>query len=126
MPTARFTQKMARLAPYLNGSQPQVGQGSFVPVRAGTRPSGILWSRCWVPLICDPEVISRSCSVESTLDPLAASSGLRKNMAGVAPDQNGSQPLVGQGSSVPVPAGTRPSVILGAGVAFHSPAIRCS
>ena len=45
---------------------------------------------------------------------------------GAGPDLNGSQPLVGRGSFVPVPAGTRPSVILGAGVAFHSPAIRCS
>ena len=27
---------------------------------------------------------------------------------GLAPDLNGSQPLVGQGSSVPVPAGIRP------------------
>ena len=29
-----------------------------------------------------------------------------------APDLNGSLPLVGWGSSVPVPTGTRPSVIL--------------
>ena len=29
-----------------------------------------------------------------------------------APDLNGSQPLVGWGSSVPVPAGTRPPAIL--------------
>ena len=28
----------------LNGSQPLVGRGSFVPVPAGTRPSLILWS----------------------------------------------------------------------------------
>jgi hypothetical protein len=28
----------------LNGSQPLVGLGSFVPVPAGTRPSSILWS----------------------------------------------------------------------------------
>ena len=28
----------------LNGSQPLVGRGSFVPVPAGTRPSVILWS----------------------------------------------------------------------------------
>ena len=31
---------------------------------------------------------------------------------GAGPDLNGSQPLVRQGSSVPVPAGTRPSAIL--------------
>ena len=31
---------------------------------------------------------------------------------GAVPDLNGSQPLVGRGSSVPVPAGTRPSRIL--------------
>ena len=30
--------------PDLNGSQPLVGWGSFVPVPAGTRPSTILWS----------------------------------------------------------------------------------
>jgi hypothetical protein len=30
--------------PNLNGSQPLVGQGSFVPVPAGTSPSAILWS----------------------------------------------------------------------------------
>ena len=29
--------------PDLNGSQPLVGQGSFVPVPAGTRPSSVLW-----------------------------------------------------------------------------------
>ena len=31
---------------------------------------------------------------------------------GASPDLNRSQPMVGQGSSVPVPAGTRPSTIL--------------
>ena len=31
-----------RAGPDLNGSQPLVGQGSFVPVPAGTRPSEIL------------------------------------------------------------------------------------
>ena len=30
--------------PDLNASQPLVGQGSFVPVSAGIRPSEILWS----------------------------------------------------------------------------------
>ena len=30
--------------PDLNGSQPLVGRGSFVPVPAGTRLSAILWS----------------------------------------------------------------------------------
>ena len=30
--------------PDLNGSQPLVGQNSFVPVPAVTRPSEILWS----------------------------------------------------------------------------------
>ena len=30
--------------PDLNGFQPLVGWGSFVPVPAGTRPSAILWS----------------------------------------------------------------------------------
>jgi hypothetical protein len=40
-----------------NKSQPLVGWGSFVPVPAGTRPSGILWSWCCVPLTCDPEVL---------------------------------------------------------------------
>ena len=30
--------------PDLNGSQPLVEWGSFVPVPAGTRPSRILWS----------------------------------------------------------------------------------
>ena len=34
-------------------SQPLVGQGSFVPVPAGTRPSGIFWSRCCIPLTSD-------------------------------------------------------------------------
>ena len=33
-----------RAGPDLNGSQPLVGLGSFVPVPAGTRPSSILWS----------------------------------------------------------------------------------
>ena len=33
-----------RAGPDLNGSQPLVGQGSFVPVPAGTTPSVILWS----------------------------------------------------------------------------------
>jgi hypothetical protein len=32
--------------------------------------------------------------------------------SGAGPNLNGSQPLVGQGSFVPVPAGTRPSAIL--------------
>ena len=30
--------------PGQNGSQPLVGQGSFVPVLAGTRPCAIVWS----------------------------------------------------------------------------------
>ena len=30
--------------PDLNGSQPLVRQSSSIPVPAGTRPSGILWS----------------------------------------------------------------------------------
>ena len=42
---------------------------------------------------------------------------------GAGPDLNGFQPLVGQGSFVSVPSGTRPSVILEADVAFHSPVI---
>jgi hypothetical protein len=33
-----------RAGPGLNGSQPLVRRGSFVPVPAGTRPSSILWS----------------------------------------------------------------------------------
>jgi hypothetical protein len=33
-----------RAGPDLNGSQPLVGWGSFVPVPAGTRPSMIVWS----------------------------------------------------------------------------------
>jgi hypothetical protein len=50
-------------------SQSLVGQGSFVPVPAGTRPSVILWSWWCVALTRDPEAISMSCSVESTLEP---------------------------------------------------------
>ena len=42
---------------------------------------------------------------------------------GAGPNLNGSQPLVRRGSFVPVPAGTRPSAILEADVAFHSPVI---
>ena len=45
--------------PDLNAFQPQVRQGSSVPVPAGTRPSTILWSGCCVPLTHDPEVILR-------------------------------------------------------------------
>jgi hypothetical protein len=72
----------------------------------------------------DPEVvIPRSCKVESTWEPLAASAGLRKEDGRGGPNWNGFQPLVGQGSFVPVPAGTRPSMILHAGVVFHSPVI---
>jgi hypothetical protein len=41
-----------------------------------------------------------------------ASAGFRWKMAGGGPDQNLSQPLVGQGSSLPVLAGIRPSAIL--------------
>ena len=33
-----------RAGPNLNGFQPLVGWGSFVPAPAGTRPSAILWS----------------------------------------------------------------------------------
>ena len=33
-----------RAGPDLNGSQPLVRRGSFVPVPAGTRPTAILWS----------------------------------------------------------------------------------
>ena len=40
-----------------------------------------------------------------------------------SPDLNGSQPLVGQGSSVPVPAGTNPLQFFGADVAFHLPVV---
>ena len=50
--------------PDLKGSQPLVGQGSFVPVSASTRPSVILWKGCCVPLTCDSKVITRSCSVD--------------------------------------------------------------
>ena len=39
------------------------------------------------------------------------------------PDRKGSQPLVGQGSVVPVPAGTSPSLIFRADIAFQSPVI---
>jgi hypothetical protein len=59
--------------------------------------------------------------MESTLESLKASAGLRRKMAGV--DRNGSQPLVEWGSFDPVHAGAGPSVILEAGVAFHSPMI---
>ena len=46
---------------------------------------------------------------------------------GAGPNLNGLQPLVRQGSSVPVPAGTRPSAILDADVSFYLPVIpRCS
>ena len=74
-----------RAAPDLNGSQPLVGWGSSVPVPTGTRPSVILWSWCCILLTHDPKVIPRSCIMESTLDPLADSTGLRRKMAGVAP-----------------------------------------
>jgi hypothetical protein len=40
--------------PDLNGSQPLVRWGSFVPVPAGTRPSAILWS---CSTHHDPEVL---------------------------------------------------------------------
>ena len=43
--------------PDLNGSQPLVGRGSFAPVHVGTRPSGILWNRCCVPLTSDPKIL---------------------------------------------------------------------
>jgi hypothetical protein len=66
--------------PDLNGSQPLVRHGSFVPVPAGTRPSTILWSWCCVPLTSDPKVIPRSCGMESTLEPLKASTGLRRKI----------------------------------------------
>ena len=42
---------------------------------------------------------------------------------GAGPDWKESQPLVGQGSFVPVPAGTRPSGFFGTDVVFHSPVI---
>jgi hypothetical protein len=38
-------------------SQPLVGWNSFVPVPDGTRPSGILWNRCCVPLTSDPKIL---------------------------------------------------------------------
>jgi hypothetical protein len=66
----------------LNGFQPLVGWGSFVPVPVGTRPSTILWSCCCIPLTHDPEVIPRSCCMEITLEPLSATAGLRRKMEG--------------------------------------------
>ena len=77
-----------------------------------TRPSTILWSWYCVPLTRFPEVIRRSFIMDNTLETLAASAGLRRNIAGSGLNQNGSQPLVWWGSSVSVPAGTRPSSIL--------------
>jgi hypothetical protein len=68
----------------MNGSQPVVRQGSFVSVPACTIPSAILWSSSCVLLTCAPEVILRSCGVESNLEPLVAFAGLRRKMAWVA------------------------------------------
>jgi hypothetical protein len=62
-------------------SQPLVRQGSFVPVPAGIRPSSILWRWCCIPFTHDPEVIPRSCGVESLLGFLAGSAGFRRKMA---------------------------------------------
>ena len=61
--------------------------------------------------------------MESTLEPLAASAGLRRNIAGSGLNQNRSPPLVWQGYSVPVLAGTDPLRFFGAEVVFHSPVI---
>ena len=66
-----------RAGPKLNGSQPLVGLGSFVPVPADIRASQILCIQCCVPLTCDPKVIPKSCDVESSLESSAASAGLR-------------------------------------------------
>jgi hypothetical protein len=65
----------------------------WIPGRAGFlchcscwhKTSTILWSWCCVPLTHDLEVFPRSCGMESTLEPLVASAGLRRNMVGVAP-----------------------------------------
>ena len=54
---------------------------------------------------------------------LDALSWVHAEDGGAGPDLNGSQSLVRWGSFVPVPASTRPSTILGADVAFHSPMI---
>jgi hypothetical protein len=65
------------------GFQPLVRRGSFVPLPAGIRLFVILWSWCWVPLTqVDPKVILRICCVGSTLEPLVASDGFSKKMAG--------------------------------------------
>ena len=54
---------------------------------------------------------------------LVALGGVHTEDGRAGPDLNGSQPMVGWGSCLPVPAGTRPSAILEAVVAFHSPVI---
>jgi hypothetical protein len=65
--------------PDLNGTESLVGKGSSVPLPAGTRPSAIPGAN----IEFHSPVIQRSWGVESILEPLAASSGLRRKMAGV-------------------------------------------
>ena len=60
---------------------------------------------------CDPEVLQRSCSMESS-EALSRPCWAQKEDGKGDPDLNRSQPLVQWGSFVPVLSGTRPSVIL--------------
>jgi hypothetical protein len=52
--------------------------GSFVPVPAGTRPSAVFEA----DVAFHSPMIPRSCGMESTLEPLAASAGLRRKVVG--------------------------------------------
>ena len=53
-----FPRKMAWGCLWPYESQPLVGWSSFVPIPAGTRPYGILWNWCYVPLeTSDPKVL---------------------------------------------------------------------
>ena len=48
---------MARGWGHQKESQPLVRQVSFVPVPAGTRPSGFFWNRCCIPLTSDLKIL---------------------------------------------------------------------
>ena len=68
-------------SPDLNRSQPMVGQGSSVHVPAAQDPPRSFGA----DVAFHSPVIPKSCSVESTLEPLVASAGFRRKMAGVSP-----------------------------------------
>ena len=95
-----------------NEPQPLVRRVSFVPVPAGTRPSGVFGTDVVLHFTSDPKILGVLGPAEFA--PKMAQDWRRMNEP---------QPLVGRVSFVPVPAGTRPSGVFGTDVVFHSPVI---